>query len=407
MNLEEMIKGIIAQMEALMAVASAPVVGPDGVPTPGMMSPEQARSYDELKEKLDSARAQLKREKEVRALTATKKPEWRGAQKTDLTRGDDADSEFRNFLRTGEIHSAEFRAQGEGFGSEGGFLVPEGFRNKMIERCKAFGGVEDLAEKITTAEGNPLPWPTNDDVNNLGEIVPENASPVSGADLVFGVRSLGAHKYMSVGTGGQPLKVSWELLQDSAFGLEDFVARRLGERIGRLEAPHLVTGTGIGQPQGLVTGTTAVGVTIAINSVGPTYSEFIDAIHALDPCYREGGASFVMNDTSVAKMEKLLDTTGRPLFQRHDAATAADKVQGTISGYPVYVDQAFANYATSTAGAVFGNIAQAYVVRRVKDVTLVRLDELFALSGQVGFLSWTRMDAVVQDSNAVVRINGV
>ncbi len=62
----------------------------------------------------------------------------------------------------------------EGTGAAGGFLVPQGFLEKITERLKAFGGISGEAEHISTSQGNALPWPTNDDTAALGEIVPEN-----------------------------------------------------------------------------------------------------------------------------------------------------------------------------------------------------------------------------------------
>ncbi len=67
------------------------------------------------------------------------------------------------------------------------------------------------------------------------------------------------------------IRVSNELLQDSAIDMEAYLARRIAERIGRGEARYLIQGTGAGtpkQPKGpavaSVTGTTQ---TAAANTV--------------------------------------------------------------------------------------------------------------------------------------------
>jgi hypothetical protein len=75
------------------------------------------------------------------------------------------------------------------------------------------------AEELVTATGNNLPWPTLDDTANTGEVVDEGGTFSGGADLVFGEASLGAYSYMAGGTGGAPLRVSRELVQDSAFDI--------------------------------------------------------------------------------------------------------------------------------------------------------------------------------------------
>ena len=77
----------------------------------------------------------------------------------------------------------------------------------------------------------------------------------------------------------------------------------------------------------------------------------------------------------------------------------------TLLGYPVVVDNAMPDLLTgSTKGLVFGDLKQAYVVRTVKDFTMVTANELFAGTGQVGFLGWGRYDGMVQDPNAAVYV---
>src|SRR5207244_3767820 len=134
-------------------------------------------------------------------------------------------------------------AQSEGVASEGGFLVPDEFRTKLVERLKAFGGLANVVDEITTESGNNIEWPTlGDDTGNLGEIVEEGGTFSGGADLVFGQASLGAYSYMAGGAAGQPLRISRELVQDSAIDIVGLVSRKLGERAARIQAVHLVTG---------------------------------------------------------------------------------------------------------------------------------------------------------------------
>lgn len=313
---------------------------------------------------------------------------------------DDVEKRFDTFLRTGgHANGAEFRAQGEGVGSQGGYLVPTTFRNKLQERRLAYGGFQLLVESFSTSDGQPVEWPTVDDTANIGGIVAENASyPGSdGADFVFGIKTLGAYKYGSGGAGSLPMKVSLELLQDSAFNVQDKVANALSVRIARAQAPHWLKGTGVGQPEGLLTNK-AVSASIASTTV-PTYGELVTFVHSLDPAYREG-ACFVTNDKSLGVLQGILDSQGRPLYQDFDAGSLASNLPGgTLLGYKLVIDQAMPDIATSgsTKWLAFGKMDEAYVIRRVADFHLVVLNELYAANGQVGFLGWERADGCVQD----------
>jgi HK97 family phage major capsid protein len=309
---------------------------------------------------------------------------------------------FNAYMRTGQINQdiAQLRAQGEGVGSQGGYMVPEGFRNKLVERMKAFGGVANEAEQVTTETGQDLPWPTVDDTANTGEIVAEGNTFSSGADLVFGEAALGAYKYMAGGGSSLPLRVSVELLQDAAFDVEGLVSRKLGERLARIQATHIATGTGVSQPLGILTGLTPVGN--AANT-GLTYNDMLTYMHSVDPAYRESGCRWAFNDKTLSLIQQIKDTNNRPIFRSLDADLSTDAGGGTLLGYPVTIDQSFpdlvANSGTVIWGA-FGNISEGYVIRRVRDMQLIVNPWTRASNGQVEYTAWARMDATQQNTFA-------
>lgn len=389
------IDDLLAALDEIIAAAKA-----DGERD---LSDEEAARYEELEEKLVAAR----RAKEIRSRHQAYLTPVRGDLHVNVATDNTEEKHeraFEQYLRTaGDVTRgfdpstmAEFRAQSEGTNTAGGYLVPTGFRAKLIERMKQFGGIAEVAETISTSEGNLIQYPTVDDTANVGEIVAEGGTFAAGADLVFGQRTLSAYKYMAGGAGNLPLKVSWELLQDSAFDVSSFVARKLGERIARVQAVHWATGTGSGQPQGLVTPITTSGTIGTI-----AYSDLVATVLALDPAYRSN-ARWVMNDATFGTLMGLVDTTGRPLINDQNASISGEIGSANLLGYPVTIDQAMPSKATGAKYIAFGDIREAYVIRRVKDVTLVTLNELYAANGQTGFMAWARADGAVQNVNAVV-----
>lgn len=385
------IEEITAALQAIIAEAGE-----------GDLNEDQMNRYETLEKELTTVKRQGEILKRNAAYSSVSTP----ALHTASTKKEESelDRAFNHFLRTGKENQdiVELRAQSEGTATAGGYLVPETFRNKMVDRRKAFGGLANAVEEITTSGGNPMEWPTIDDTANTGAIVAENAAPAGGADLVFGQATLGAYKYMSVGAGGVPLKVSVELLQDSAFDVESLVARKLGERIARAEAPHLVSGTGSSQPKGIITGKTPIELGTALN-----YANLLSVVHSVDPAYREN-AVWAFNDATLALIHGLVDSNGRPLLN-----TSTDGITGrgamSILGYPVVIDQAFATYAAGSdtpAVGAFGDLREGYVIRRVRDLQLVVDPYSFAINGQVGFTAWERMDATQQNVNAYVTFSG-
>ena len=368
------------------------------------LSDEEAERFAELEAQLMT----VNRTEEARArMDSYQQPVRRPGVVTATAKADPVERAFDQYLRGGTIapELAEFRAQNEAVGSAGGYLVPTEFLNRITERMKAFGGFAEAAETVTTSHGRPLEWTAIDDTANSGEIVAEGAQAAGGADLVFSQKTLGAYKYESVGTGGEPLKVSWELAQDSAVNMSDLVARFLGKRIARKQAVDFISGTGVGQPQGILTPKTAFDE-IASNAAGPTYAELLGAVHAIDPEYRDG-ASWLMNDATLAVLRGLLDGNDRPLWMPADTGSLASGLPGgTLLGYPVIIDQAMPSIGDQTKFLAFGNFREAYIIRRVKDVTLVVLNELFARTGQIGYIAWARADGVVNDANAYAVLAG-
>lgn len=333
---------------------------------------------------------------------------------------DTVDRAFNHYLRTGRPNGdiahlqakgdvgaldGIYNAQGEGTPSAGGYLVPDGFRTKLVERIKSFGGIASEAEEFNTTTGNTVEWPTIDDTSNSGEIVAEHGTFASGADMTFGTADLGAYKYMSGGASNLPVRVSVELLQDAAFDVEALVTRLLGIRIGRVQAAHLANGNGTGQPLGLVYGLTPIQT--AANT-GVTYDDLVTFIHSVDPAYR-ANAKWVMNDLSLAVLEKIKDSHGDPIWRGWGAPASDGFNESKLLGFPVRIDQSMPDMdvddSTDHWGA-FGDIRQGYVVRRVKDVTVVVDPYGRAANGQVQFHAWARMDATQQDTNAYVALSG-
>jgi HK97 family phage major capsid protein len=392
------IEEILAALQAIIDGA----VGEAGEPRD--LTEEEAARYEQLEGQLKAVRRSAEIRSRQAAYTMPVNSGLIGsAPKPDNT----LERAFSDYLRTGRENQdiVQLRAQSEGTGTEGGYIVPDGFRDKLVDRMKAFGGLANAVETITTSTGNNLSWPTVDDTSNVGEVVAEGGTFVGGADITFGVANLGAYEYAAGGASALPLRVSWALLQDAAFDVEGFVSKKLGERIARLQSPHWVDGNGVQQPLGIVYGLTGTEVSSALS-----YNDLVDAIHRVDPAYRESGCGWAFNDLSLAAIEKLVDLDGRPLIKDATAGIDGKPSGGSLLGFPITIDQAFDDL-TLTSGAainwgVFGNLNEAYVIRRVKDVTLVVNPYSRASHRQTEFSAWARADGTRQNTNAYTVLAG-
>lgn len=318
---------------------------------------------------------------------------------------DGLDRAFDHYLRTGQANAdisglRVTNAQSTS-DSAGGYMIPPGFRQKLVEVRQAFGGLANEVENITTDSGNALEYPSLDDTANSGSITTEGSQFAAGADMTFGTVALGAFKYTSQGTGQDPLRVSVELLQDSAFDVGSLVARALGTRIARKQAVDWVTGGGTTLPFGIAhSGLTDDNALASAGTV--TYQDLLDTEALLDPAY-EAGAKWVMSKATWSTIRAITDvTTGRPLVLENAVAGMGQNPPKMLLGYEVVIDQTMPAITGSNYFAVLGDLREAYVIRRVQNLVVVVNPYTRANYGQVEYSAWERADGNIQNRSAYV-----
>lgn len=378
----------------------------------GVLSAEDAQSYDRAESELDSIEAQIARAERHESRSSMyesvdrsgvvpaaddsgTEDQYERAFRAFLRDGtQDMTREDREVLRAGWVDGKNFRnAAGVGIPSGGGYAVPQGFREVFVETLKYYGPMLDLAERIDTETGAPLPWPTSDDTGNVGALLAENTA-VTEQDVTLGQAQLDAYMYTS-----KLVRVSFQLLQDRP-DFDTWLARKLGERIGRILNQHFTVGTGTAQPDGIVTsatvGVTGTGSFATTGGIG--YANLVDVVESLDPAYGTGaGLRWMMHQSARKAIRKLLDAQNRPIWEPSVQAGQPD----SLLGYPVSINNDMPALAVSSKSLLFGNIAEAYVVRVVQDLATLRLTERYADFLQVGFLAFERADGTLQNGAAV------
>lgn len=314
---------------------------------------------------------------------------------------------FRNYLVNGMNGMAveerqEFRDMGTGGGNAlqgtgAGYFVPVGFANTFEDALKYYGPMLEVATVMKTASGQPMPYPTENDTTNAGEQVGEGAQVTEG-DVSISAVQFGAYKFST-----KMVKVSLELLQDSAFDIEKWLADRFAIRMARIVNTKTTTGAGAGSQtiNGIVTasvfGATAIGSSgndggagTAANSIGS--DDLIEVEHSVDILYRRD-SKYMMHDSTLKFIKKIKDKYGRPLWLPGLATREPD----TINGYGYAVNNDMATIATGQKTVLFGNMKK-YLIRQVKELSIMRLDERYADYGQVAFIGFARFDGNLIDA---------
>jgi len=358
------------------------------------MTAEEEAQYNKIMDEIDSLKAKIDREE--RLLKEQQEMEERTDRMVGngASGGDDQRSEenrkkelrelaFRAYLAGGMQNltpeqQAEMRALSATVGNQGGYTVPEGFYNQLIEAMKAYGGMRSVARILNTATGNKLLIPTADNTAQKGRILGESQQ-IQPSDPSFGQTALDAYKYTS-----DLILVPIELIQDSAFDIEAWVRQKIAERIFRITNEHFTVGDGIDKPNGIVNAAVVGANAAATNAVTP--EDLIDLEHSVDPAYRNN-ASFMFHDSTLKALKKLKDAQGRFLWSPGLTVGAPD----TILGYRYTVNQDMPQMDASAKSIIFGDLA-SYWIRDVMDVVIVRFNEKYMDYGQVGFTAFSRHD---------------
>ena len=193
--------------------------------------------------------------------------------------------------------------------------------------------------------------------------------------------SIGAYKLATM------IKVSEELLNDGVFDIAAYIATEFARRIGAAEEEAFFTGNGTGKPTGILnaTGGAELGVTTA-GATAITMDEVMDLFYSLRSPYRRN-ANFLMNDATVKALRKLKNASGDYIWQPSVTAGAPD----TILNRPVYTSAFMPTIAGGAKSILFGDLGYYWVADR-EGRSFKRLNELYAPTGQVGFLASERVD---------------
>lgn len=281
-----------------------------------------------------------------------------------------------------------------GTDGEGGYLVPDEFEATLVQALEEENIFRQLAKVITTSSGDRK-IPVVATKGTASWVDEEGQIPES--DDSFGQVAIGAYKL------GTMIKVSEELLNDSVFNLEQYIAREFARRIGSKEEEAFFIGDGTGKPTGIfnATGGANLGLTAA-SSTAIAVDELLDLFYALKSPYRKN-ATFVMNDTTVKAIRKLKDNNGQYLWQPSITAGTPD----TILNRPIKTSAYVPTLAAGAKAIAFGDFSYYWVADR-QGRAFKRLNELYAATGQVGFMATQRVDGklILPEAIQVLQMKG-
>ncbi|MCG9967537.1 phage major capsid protein [Pelotomaculum terephthalicicum JT] len=363
----------------------------------GLLSAEDVAVYEKMEADVVNLGKEIDRLERQQALDAelnkpvntpiTGKPGQPNPEDKTGRASDEYKRAFWNAMRSKAAGYEVLNALQVGTDSEGGYLVPDEFERTLVEALQEENIFRTMAKIIQTASGDRK-IPVVASKGTASWVDEEGAIPES--DDAFGQVSIGAYKLATM------IKVSEELLNDSVFNLESYIAREFARRIGAKEEESFFIGDGTGKPTGIfnATGGAELGVTAA-SATAITVDEIMDLFYSLKSPYRKN-AVFVMNDSTVKAIRKLKDGNGQYLWQPSISAGQPD----TILNRPVKTSAYVPTIAAGAKTIAFGDFGYYWIADR-QGRSFQRLNELYAATGQVGFKATQRVDGKLILSEAI------
>lgn len=351
----------------------------------GLLSKEDAETYNAMEEKIKNYSKEIERMEEMENMeNELNKP----VNSPIVTKPLKADNEVKTGRASNEYKEAMLNALRsnfrqvsnvlqEGVDADGGYLVPDEYDTRLIQKLEDNNVVRALATKIKTSGEHKI---------NIASTTPAAAWIEEGGTLTFGdakfeQKILDAHKLHVA------VKVTEELLYDNAFGLENFLIDSFGKAIGNAEENAFLNGTGNGQPTGIFA---ATGGGTYITTEATEGDAIIELVYSLKRAYRKN-AAFILNDKMIAKIRTYKDHNGAYMWQPSLIAGEPDK----LLGYPVYTSQ----YAPEDSIA-FGDFSY-YNIGDRGTRSFKQLTELFAGNGMIGYVAKERVDGILVLPEAV------
>lgn len=365
----------------------------------GILSAEDTATYEKMEHDIEELTNAIDRQQRADAIDAklnlpTSDPirNLPGKEKA-TTASKEYSKAFFGAMRSKFTNTADVLSVG--VSADGGYTVPDEFADSIVEGLKEENVIRRLATTINTNSGT-FKIPTAGDEAQATWV--DESGAYTQTDVSFGQVTLSHHKL------GAVIKATEELLNDSAFDMEDYIRRALIRSIGVGEEEAFINGTGVSpqtdRPTGVIAGASG---NLTLGTAGTIKADdIINLIYSLAAPYRKK-AVFLTNDATLATVRKLKDGNGVYMWQPALTQGEPDR----LMGYPIETSPQYPTIG-ATAGTyvpmLFGDFSWYYIAQR-KAMSIKVLNELYAINGQVGFLVSERVDGKVVLPEAIKKIS--
>lgn len=294
-----------------------------------------------------------------------------------------------------EAVTQEYKALSISTDSAGGYLAPIEYVREIIKGVTEISAFRSLVRVRTTAQKSiQIPKRTG---QFAAQRVAEQGTKSETTGLAYGLEELPVHELYAL------VDISNQMLEDSAFDMASEIAMEAAEQFEVKEGAEFVSGTGVGQAEGVLTNSnvaeTNSGSAATIKDASGQADGLIGLKHGIKTAYTRN-ATWGMNRTTLGSVRKLKDGQGQYIWMPGIAMGRPN----TIDGDPYVELPDMPSEGANLYPVIYGDFRRAYVWADRISMEMLRDPYTQATSGNVRFIIRKRSGGQVVLAEAIRKL---
>lgn len=295
-------------------------------------------------------------------------------------------SAFMEYVTKGTEIPTEFRAAITSVSADNGAVIPTTVLNEIVTKLENYGDILSRVRRVAYPAGVTVPTSAT-----KFEAVWQNENAAGESQKMATVSLVFAAYQLRCNAG-----VSFQMDVRSLAAFEAALIKNVADAMGKALEKAIVSGTGVGQPTGILSATPAA----KVDATACDYVTLTKAVKAVPSAYKKDFV-FIMNEGTALEFATMTDKNGQPIIN----AGIVQTPQYRFLGHDVVLTDALPDFnaasATNTVAVLFD--LSKYMLNTSYDVDLYTYTD--NATRQKVYDSIALVDGKVIDANGLVFVN--
>lgn len=276
--------------------------------------------------------------------------------------------------------------------TDGGYLMPRNVSSKIIELLVEYSPIRSYAGHETISSGDTFEFPRESSTVFGQSTHGERSTPAETTTGTFEMGKIPTHIQYA-----EP-RATQKSLDDVSTNLEAWISKKLGEQFGKQEGSWFVNGTGVEQPEGIITNA-SVEVVNGLQSATIDHIDMLNLLAALPESYSKRGTLFMRRATKfvLRKLRDLSGGAGTGQFMWMPSISQGG--QPTYDGHEVVEALDVPAVASNAKVVIFGDLREGYTI--VDRMGVTQLRDPFTAKPFIKFYTTRRVGGQVVKAEAI------